>query len=160
MKYTQAGTDRIPQLVRMRIEYIQHDHVRLCSADERIMPTRQPHCPDYYVRHVRHLNKDLFAFTAEDNGTVVAASLLQVIEKPSSPIFFIGRAGEALNVFTMPEYRRQGISTALKKIIIAFARQYRVGFLELRDTEAAHPMHEKIGFAHHQLTPPPVRRLL
>ncbi|MBE6753942.1 MAG: GNAT family N-acetyltransferase [Ruminococcaceae bacterium] len=154
MKYTQAGADSIPQLVSMRIEYIRDDHGSLDAADEQIMRSR---LPDYFERH---LGRDLFAFIAEENDTVVATALLLIIEKPSNPNFISGFVGNVLNVYTLPEYRRQGISTMLMEQLIAFARQRGLDFLELSATDVGYPMYRRIGFVRHESPYTPMRLVL
>jgi len=143
MKYTQAGADSIPQLVSMRIEYIRDDHGSLDAADEQIMRSR---LPDYFERH---LGRDLFAFIAEENDTVVATALLLIIEKPSNPNFISGFVGNVLNVYTLPEYRRRGIAYRLLDYAVKCERGLGLEalFLEVREKNLpARKLYKAYGF--------------
>lgn len=102
--------------------------------------------PEYFEKH---LGKDLFAFAAKENNEIVATALLLIIEKPSNPNFITGLIGNVLNVYTMPDYRRQGISAKLMENLISFAKEHNLDFVELKATTEGYPLYKKIGFTEH-----------
>ena len=96
-------------LVEMRIDYIREDYSGV--SDEQIEEIKEA-LPDYYSRHI---NKDLHIYTAKKDKEIIACGFLLVIEKPANPSFIHGKVGTVLNVYTKPEYRRQGAAKKLLK---------------------------------------------
>lgn len=143
MEFIIASNDDIQELTRMRIAYIKDDQGSIKDYEESIMINK---LLEYFERH---LGKDLFAFVAKENNVIVATALLLVIEKPSNPHFISGLIGEVLNVYTMPDYRRQGISIKLMDNLVAFAKERKLDFIELSATKDGYPLYKKIGFKEH-----------
>ena len=57
-----------------------------------------------------------------------------------------GRQAIIQNVFTEPEWRRQGLGTLLMKEIIAWSKQTGIESLVLHASEEGRPLYEKLGF--------------
>lgn len=57
-----------------------------------------------------------------------------------------GRHGIILNVFTEPEWRRQGVAILLLRRIIDWARAERLDRLVLHASEAGQSLYERLGF--------------
>jgi GNAT superfamily N-acetyltransferase len=57
-----------------------------------------------------------------------------------------GRHGTVQNVFTEPEWRRQGVALLLLQRIIAWARAERLDRLVLHASEAGRSLYERLGF--------------
>lgn len=129
MNFQRADTEDIPQLVDMRVAYIKCDQGEVTESDLAAMQTKLPE----YLQ--RHLNKDLIAFVAKDNGRIVATAFLLVVEKPSNPHFINGKVGEVLNVYTSDEYRHKGLATALMNDLIAYAAENNLDHVDLSATE-------------------------
>lgn len=141
--YSQATREDIPDLERVRLNYLFADHPEMTfeEADK----VREA-LPEYFDKH---LGVDMFAFIARDmmyKGTVVASAFLVVTEKPASPAFIHGKIGEVLNVFTSKQYRRQGISTNLMKMLIAKGEELGLDYIKLLSTEDGHELYSKVGF--------------
>lgn len=51
-----------------------------------------------------------------------------------------------MNVYTVPEYRRQGIATEMLKMIIGLSKEKSISRLELSATEKGKGLYEKLGF--------------
>lgn len=77
-----AGRTDIEELTEMRLEYIKAD-MGVSIEDEVYMKEKIP------LYFEQHLDRDIFAFVAKDEGIMVAAALLLIIEKPSNPHFII-----------------------------------------------------------------------
>lgn len=86
MIFEKAKTEEIPALVDLRMAYVEEDHGGL-SED-----TRQKLIdvlPEYFEKH---LNKDIFVYTAKD-GVIVSCAFLVITEKPANPSFITGKTG-------------------------------------------------------------------
>jgi GNAT superfamily N-acetyltransferase len=57
-----------------------------------------------------------------------------------------GRHAIIINVFTEPEWRRQGLATLLLREIIAWARNERLDRLVLHASDEGRPVYERLGF--------------
>lgn len=143
MEYTRGTQEDIEELTQRRLDYLRCDLGEIPAEKEEILSQKLPQ----YFRE--HLDKDLFAFTAKDNGKIVGNALLLIITKPSNPTFLNGRIGRVMGVYTVPEYRRKGIASTLMKNLLAFAKTQEVDFVELSATEEGYPVYKNLGFTEH-----------
>lgn len=84
--------------------------------------------------------------TLDDIGRPVACAtlcymtLLPTFDHPT------GRRAHLMNVYTLPEYRRQGLSRALVQRLMDEARACGVTEISLDATEAGRPLYASLGF--------------
>ena len=140
MKYEQAGSGDISDLVMLRLEYLWEDYGMIRSE---IYAAIESSLPEYYQKH---LNSDLFAYICRIQSEIVACCFLYVAEKPANPSFVKGKTGTVLNVYTKPEYRKRGIAEALLKILLDDARHMGLDYVELKSTDSGYALYQKIGF--------------
>lgn len=141
-------------LVDMRMLFLREDckdisEEQFCKIAENL--------PSYFENHI---DKDCFAFGAYDNEKLVSIALLLLIEKPSNPRFVTGRIGEVLNVYTVPEYRRQGIATKVMQMLMDFAKENALDFVELKATKNGYPLYKKLYFVESPTTYISMKRIL
>jgi len=90
------------------------------------------------------------AANAEKPDQIVAGAgvqLRQVLPHPSNDQAFAeGRHGLIINVFTEPEWRRQGIGELLMKEIISWSKQEKLDRLVLHSSEYGRKLYERLGF--------------
>lgn len=143
MEYKRADQKDIEKLVRMRMEYLKEDFGEL-NDDMRqsIVQT----LPDYFNSH---LNKDVFAYIAEEE-VAVGTAILVFCEKPANPNFITGRTGLVMNVYTSKEFRRRGIARKLMEMLLEDARNMKLDCIELQATECGYELYKKLGFKEKQ----------
>lgn len=137
----QANRDDVEILVQLRLELLKEmghltpddDRGALCEA------TRH-----YFMKKIP--TGAFLAWLAEVNGCVVASSGLIFIERPPSVSNPTGLEGYILNMYTLPEWRGQGIATALMQEILRFMRQTPSRRVRLHATPVGRPIYEKLGF--------------
>ena len=112
MRFTTATIEDINELTKMRIAYISDAEHSIEEKDEQIILKK---LPEYFLKH---LGQDLIVFVAKEVNEIVATAFLLIIEKPCNLNFINGRIGNVLNVYTVPQYRRKGISTHLMNDLI------------------------------------------
>ena len=128
-------------LVELRMLYIAED---MGPIDPKVEAQVRAQLPDYYERC---LNKDLFAYIAEDDfGNAVSCCFLLVCEKPANPRFPSGKTGSALNVYTKAEYRRHGLAGRLLKMLLSDAKQMGLDIIELKATSDGVKLYKSLGF--------------
>ena len=83
---------------------------------------------------------------AEQNGQVIADAVIYLFETMPDEINMVGRTAMLYNVYTIPEFRDQGIMTKMLPVVIDLARE--AGAVELKMTAApkAIPLYERMGF--------------
>lgn len=139
IRIEKATRNDIDTLTQLRLDYLTEDYGSL--TDEQIIQIKSS-LPDYYRKH---LNKDLFVFVARE-PTIVACCFLLVAEKPANPNFITGHTGTIMNVYTKPEYRKQGLAKSLLQQLIAEADSMKLDFIELKATDAGYPLYQSLGF--------------
>ena len=140
MEYTFGTIADIPALIDMRTAYILEDFGKLSPEDEAVM---RKTLPDYFSEH---LNRDCIAFLAKDGETVVSVALLMILQKPCHPKMIHGKMGEVLSVYTLPAYRRQGIAKKLLSLVVAEAKAYGCGTVQITASDMGVLLYTDFGF--------------
>ena len=142
----------IPELVRMRIAYLIEHHDGLAEQHQDHL---QRKLQSYFENH---LDKTITAYIALANEPhVVSTTFLLVMEKPARPSFMNGKTGTVLNVFTEKEFRRQGISETLMKMLLTDAHEWGLDYVDLTATEDGYPLYKKLGFHEDQPKTKPMK---
>lgn len=86
-------------------------------------------------------------WVAEIDGRVVGSGGLVIQHLPPGPRNLDGRQGYILNVYTVPEWRDQGIATAIVQAMLDYLQEIGVPVATLHATDAGRPIYERLGFA-------------
>ncbi len=140
MIFEKADINDVSGLIELRIEYLLEDYGDL-SEDRLTIITNNLQS---YFKY--HLNKDLFAFVCRDTDRIVSCCFLCVSEKPPNPTFINGKTGTILNVYTKPEYRKNGIAGKLIKMLLDESEKTGLDYVELKATESGYNLYKSIGF--------------
>jgi len=141
VRYREATTSDIPELVRLRVEFlsdIQHDAVHRDAAALREALL------GYFTEGMK--DNGYIAWLAVDDGTIVATSGLSFLVFPPSFRNPTGRVAYIMNMYTLPAYRRRGIGSALFEKMIDEARRRGYGKLSLHATEMGRSLYARYGF--------------
>ena len=84
------------------------------------------------------------AETAE--GRVVAGAGVTIFAWPGSPDDTTGRRALVQNVYTEPEFRRQGLARRLMATAIAWCRDQGLRSVSLHASDFGRPLYEDLGF--------------
>lgn len=139
IKVERADLTDINELVHMRLEYLMEDYG---SINEIKSEKIRNQLPIYYQNH---LNKDLFVYVVRSEK-IISCSFLLVSEKPANPSFINGRTGTVLNVYTKPEFRRNGIAGKIMEFLISDAKEMKLDFIELKATDDGYNLYKSVGF--------------
>ena len=77
---------------------------------------------------------------------VVAGGAVIVSPWPAHPYDLECRRATILNVYTEPEYRRQGIARLLMQTMIAWCKQQGFARVTLHASDEGKPLYESLGF--------------
>jgi pyroglutamyl-peptidase len=89
---------------------------------------------------------EFIAWVAEAEGELVACSGMVLYSRMPGMHGLFSREAYVMNMYTHPDYRRQGIASELLNCMIQFARSRNARRIWLRATVMGKPVYEKIGF--------------
>lgn len=133
-------TDNPSGLIDIRIAYLREDFPEMT---EEIAVKIRSELKEYIKGH---LERDFFAYVAEENGTLLGSAFLVINEMPPNPNFPKGRTGTVLNVYVVPESRRKGIASKIMSLLISDAESMNLDYIELKASDEGYPLYKKLGF--------------
>ncbi|MCL2054589.1 MAG: GNAT family N-acetyltransferase [Oscillospiraceae bacterium] len=135
-----AKQSDIETLLKFRLAYLRESFDG-GSYDEAEV-TKQ--LKDYFIRNI---TSGVFtAYFAVLQEKVVSVIFLIRVEKPANPHFLSGKTAMLMNVYTLEEYRRQGIAETLLQAVITDAKAEGISCIDLTATALGKPLYEKSGF--------------
>lgn len=140
-KYRRATIEDIDELVRTRITVLRA--ANKLSDDVDMSVVEQESCA-YYKRALE--TGEHIAYLVYDNGTFIGAggvSFYQVMPTYHNPT---GKKAYIMNMYTAPEYRRQGIAFHTLDLLVRAAKEQGVSQILLETTDMGRPLYEKYGF--------------
>jgi GNAT superfamily N-acetyltransferase len=145
INYRKAGIDDIPELVRLRLEFseVSSRYFKREFTDETREILRVTNA-DYFTAGL--LDGSLVVFVAEDGGKIVGTSGIMFWRHLPGPAALDGRKAVIANMYTLPEYRKQGIATRLMELQLEEARVRGVKVVNLSATADGRAVYEKLGF--------------
>ena len=140
MLLRKAVAEDTDKLIGIRIDFLS-DHAD--GMEDALEASIRSQLSGYYRNH---LNRDFFAWIAEEKGRFVSSVFMTVTERPANTRVLNGRLATINNVFTYPEFRRNGLASSLFEKILAEAREQNVTDIELVASHQGRPLYEKFGF--------------
>lgn len=140
-EYRRATPNDIDELVRTRITVLRAANKLSDDAD---MSAVERETFAYYRRALE--SGEHIAYLVYDSGTSVGAggvSFYQVMPTYHNPS---GKKAYIMNMYTAPEYRRQGIALHTLDLLVNDARKQGISHISLEATDMGRPLYEKYGF--------------
>ncbi len=140
-EYKKATIEDIDELVRTRIIVLRTANK---LSDDVDMSLVEKESYEYYMRALE--TGEHIAYLVYDNETFIGAggvSFYQVMPTYHNPT---GRKAYIMNMYTAPEYRRQGIAFHTLDLLVKDAWEQGVSQIALEATEMGQPLYEKYGF--------------
>ncbi len=138
MEVRKAKLSDIDMLVDNRLEFVCSIRT-IANKEEFRMHTRE-----YLQKHLE--DGSLLCFIAINDEKIIASCILCIYETLPVPSCLSGRTGLLLNVYTLKEYRHQGLAYSLLSQLINEAKLLGVGKIQLDYTDDGYPLYKKIGF--------------
>ena len=141
ISYRRATIDDLDVLVEFRLKFLAEHSRSGRVADEGLMA-------DYLKDYFREAMPQgaFISWLAERDGEVVGTSAMVIWRMPPNNSVRTGRQGYILNMYTVPEARRQGICSALLEKMIAEAESLALSRVHLHASEAGEGVYRKRGF--------------
>ena len=100
---------------------------------------------DYFINSLE--NKSLVAWVAEDGNLIVSTvclSICQLVPRFDNPS---GKIAYLTNVYTIPNYRRQGIASRLTREAIEDVKNQGIKKILLHSSDMAKSIYYELGFS-------------
>ena len=137
----QATTGDIDQLVRLRL--LLFEEIGEITQDRPVDAFREATLA-YLATSLQQ--GTFLAWVAERGNQIVATSGLVLFERPPAPSNLSGKEAYIMNMYTLPQWRGQGLATALLQEVLHFAKSASIKRLWLHATEQGRLVYEKAGF--------------
>ena len=140
-EYKKATIEDIDELVKTRIIVLRVANKLSNDVD---MSVVEMESYAYYKRALGSGNH--IAYLVYDDGVFIGAggvSFYQVMPTYHNPT---GKKAYIMNMYTAPEYRRQGIAMHTLDLLVNDAKAQGVSQIALEATDVGRPLYEKYGF--------------
>ena len=98
----------------------------------------------YFEKTLRE--KTFVGIIAEKNNQICATVFCSIAERPHRRANQSSKVGTIYNVYTYPQYRRQGIATTVLKRLCVEVEKQDISVLDLCASEQGKILYEKLGF--------------
>lgn len=141
MQIRQANQQDAAVLAQMRWDFLT----------ERYADNQSSNYPEFAVCFSAFFNRIVtderwFMWIAEQDGQIASHIFVQMVEQVPNLADSHRYFGWITNVYTRPEYRNQGIGSALMRHVIAWAKTQPIESLNLWHSERSVPYYERLGF--------------
>ena len=140
-EYKKATIEDIDELVKTRIIVLRAAN-RLSDDVDMSLVEKESYA---YYKRALEIGEHI-AYLVYDNGTFIGAgavSFYQVMPTYHNPS---GKKAYIMNMYTAPEYRRQGIAIHTLDLLVNDAKKQGVSQIALEATDMGRPLYEKYGF--------------
>lgn len=138
ISYQKLEEQHLDTFIAMRMTQLQEE-----GADPAF--DLAPALRDYYRRHMK--DHTFLSWLALDEHKIIATSGISFVEKPPYYSNPAGKIGLLSSMYTLKQYRRQGIAKSLLDKIIADARTYGCSVIQITASDMGIPFYTKYGFA-------------
>lgn len=140
-EYKKATTKDIAELVRTRVIALRAANKLSDDVDMSIVEQESYAYYKWAVETGEHM-----AYLVYDKETFIGAggvSFYQVMPTYHNPS---GKKAYIMNMYTAPEYRRQGIAFHTLDLLVKAAKERGISQIALEATDMGRPLYEKYGF--------------
>ena len=136
-----ATKEDISILIEFRIEFLKE--FQTGGKDEDLDIFRE-HLGNYFRKH---MNDTFLAWLAvDDENNIIATSGLAIIVKPPHLKNFTGKESYIMNMYTLPNWRRKGIGSALLEKLLEESKTRGINRVSLFATPTGRTLYEKYDF--------------
>lgn len=140
-EYKRATQEDIEELVRTRIIVLRAANQ---LSDEADMSVVEQESYAYYKRALE--TGEHIAYLVYDNETFIGAGGVSFYQVMPTYHNSGGKKAYIMNMYTAPEYRRQGIAFHTLDLLVRDVKEQGVSQIALEATKMGRPLYEKYGF--------------
>lgn len=141
LQYKRAVLEDMDELVRTRIIVLRAANK---LSEEVDLSAVEKESYDYFKRALK--SGEHIAYLVYDGETFIGAggvSFYQVMPTVHNPS---GKKAYIMNMYTAPEYRRQGIASYTLDLLVKAAKEKGISSIALEATDMGRPLYQKYGF--------------
>ena len=141
IEYRKATVDDIENLLKVRVDFLYNAKNIRNDEDKKILFNTNR---EFLLKSLT--DGSFVQWLAKDDEKIVGTSSVSFYVLPPNAMRLSGKVAYIGNMFTYPDYRRQGIATKLFDLSIGSAKEYGCTEICLDATEMGRPLYEKYGF--------------
>ena len=141
INYIRASEEHIDELTELRTLFLMEIYKTSNENDRQIFTKITKEYLDKSIK-----TEDFIAWIAIDNGKIVATSGLCIYKTPPNKSCINGLVGYIQNMYTIEDYRRQGIAAKIFKKILEEAKSRGCNKVTLSATLMGRSLYEKNCF--------------
>jgi len=131
----------IDLLVQLRIDYLLDQNSMESLGDiEALKGLLRAYFTSSFAKN------EFVAIIAEDENTVYSTAFLSIADRPPRTSNEPSRIGTVYNVYTYPQFRKQGIATNVMKALLDETKNLDICAIDLYASNDGKPLYEKLGF--------------
>jgi GNAT superfamily N-acetyltransferase len=138
--YRLATLDDLDSLIPLRIAMQKE----VGHGDDAHWATLESSLRSYFTTNIP--SREFVAYVAEVGGRIIATSGIVFHQHPPTGGNVTGREAYIMNMYTVAEFRGQGIAGELLRRLIELARDQGCGRVLLHAQSKAKPLYRKAGF--------------
>ena len=92
------------------------------------------------------LEKDFWCWVCCEDDRIIGTAAACIYEKPPAAVNLTGIEGYIINVYTHPDYRRQGVAREILVVILDWFRKRGIRRVRLHSTLHGTPIYKSLGF--------------
>lgn len=140
--YRKATAQDMELLLDVRITFLREiNGPELDAGRERLLSENRRYFQEKFA------DNTFVVFMAFDEDQIAATGGLSLYEITPSLHCPNGKVGYISNIYTLPQYRGQGIARALMEQLLAEAKARKCTKIVLNATDMGRPLYEAMGFA-------------
>lgn len=139
--FRRATLGDIPELIKLKLALLDELNV---NEDKTKLDTLKKELEKFFEDHIG--TTEFISWLVEYDGEIIATSGLLLWKVPPRYDCLHGRYGYISNMYTVPEFRKNGISTELLKRLIEDAKKLNIDILNLHATKDGIQMYRRFGF--------------
>ncbi len=140
-KIRQAVLDDIDIIIKIRLDFLKELGTVVSDHDAEILSKKSR---DFFLRSMA--SKDTFVWFIEKDGKIVSTGAFLIFKQLPLSLNETGIDAYIFNIYTIPEYRRQGLATIITHQIMNEAKKVQCMRVWLHAIGEGALLYEKLGF--------------
>ncbi|MBQ8163716.1 MAG: GNAT family N-acetyltransferase [Clostridia bacterium] len=128
-------------LVKLRMDYLLNQNKEDSLGN---IEKLQSDLFAYFQKSIEDQN--FLAIVAEENNIVYSTAFLSIADRPPRTSNESSRIGTIYNVYTYPQYRKQGVATKVVEALCEEASLFNISTIDLYASNEGKPLYERLGF--------------